>query len=160
MRRVVKHFRINGARGGAMFFFGVMALVFAMAFTGPWKIIPPPPSGLVLLHDFIPLEVWGIGWLFAGIALVVGAFRQNQAWSMGVFATMLFVWFASYLSTAVVQVINNGHTNLWYAVAVYGALLGAVICVARLLNAPPSSTIDAVMTGEIELIMKDPGDDS
>jgi hypothetical protein len=158
--RIAALTRVNGARGAAMFFFGVMALVFAMAFTGPWKVIPPPPSGLVLLNDFVPLEVWGVGWLFSGLVLIIGAFRKNQAWAMGSFASMLFVWFASYLTTAIVQTVDSGYSRLWYVVTIYGSLLGAVVSVARLINAPPPSTLDAVITGEIELTMKDPGDDS
>lgn len=150
---------INGARGAAMFFFGLMALVFAMAFSSPWKVIPPPPTGLVGLNDFVPLEVWGLGWAAAGIALVVGSFRQNQAWAMGVYASMLFVWFASYLSTAIGQMFDQGHTNMWYPVAIYGSLLGAVVSVARLLNAPPPSNLETV-TGELPTIVKDEGDDA
>jgi hypothetical protein len=155
-------FRINGARGGAMFFFGLMSLIFGWAFSGPFKVIPPPPPGLTLLHNWVPLEIWGIGWILAGVFLIIGAFRQNQSWGMAIYSSMLFIWFASYLTTALVSVFTKGYatTGMWYAAAVYGALLGAVICVARLLNAPPSSHLQAVVTGEVELVMKkESGDD-
>jgi hypothetical protein len=151
----VKRLGINGARGGAMFFFGIIAFVFGLAFNSPWQIIPPPPRGLSGLNDFLPLEVWAYGWYVAAGFLIFGAFRKNQAFPLGVFACMLFVWFASYLTTAIGQVIDRGYTSLWFAVAIYGALLGAIVCIARMNNAPPSGPL----TGEIELIIKDEGDD-
>lgn len=147
--------RINGARGAAMFFFGIVCAVFGIAFHSPWAIIPPPPRGLEGLDKLIPLEIWGIGWYVAAAWLFIGAFRQNQAKAMGVFAFMLFVWTASYLTTAVSQMIDRGYTSMWFAVAIYGGLLGAVISVARLINAPPLPP----MTGEIDIVIKEPGDD-
>jgi hypothetical protein len=147
--------RLNGARGGAMFFFGIMSMVFGLAFNSPWKVIPPPPRGLEGLNDFLPLEFWGLGWFLAAVCLIIGAFRQNQSWALGTYAAMLFVWFASYFSTAIGQLLTNGHTNMWYAVVIYGAFLGAILCIARMNNAPPQGPL----TGEIELIIKEPGDD-
>lgn len=147
---------INGARGAAMFFFGIVSATFGIAFHSPWAIIPPPPRGLEGLDTIVPLEVWGIGWYIAAGWLIIGAFRQNQAKAMGVFAFMLFVWFASYLTTAIGQVFDRGHTTLWFAVVIYGALLGAVISVARLLNAPSVPP----MTGELKIVVKETGDDS
>lgn len=151
--------RINGARGGAMFFKGVMAITFGIAFSSPWKIIPPPPSGLVLINNVLPLEVWALGWYVSGIFLIFGAFRQNQARAMGLYAAMLFVWFASYASTAVYQVFVEGHSTLWYAAVIYGGLLGSAVSVARLINAPPPANLEDVSTIEIEIVHKEPGDD-
>lgn len=155
----VSRFGFNGARGGAMFFKGLMAITFGLAFHSPWQIIPPPPSGLVLLDNFLPLQVWALGWYIAGVALIIGAFRQNQAWSMGFYASMLFVWFASYTSTAIYQVVTDGHSSLWYVAAIYGCLLGSAISVARLINSPAPEQLEELPTGEIE-IQKEPGDDS
>lgn len=157
--RIFKKIGFNGARGGAMFFKGLMALTFGLAFHSPWQIIPPPPSGLALLDTFLPLQVWALGWYTAGVCLIIGAFRQNQAWAMGIYSSMLFVWFASYLSTAVYQVFTDGHSVLWYAAAVYGCLLGSAISVARLINSPPPTNLE-VVTGELPVIEKGPGDDS
>ena len=161
MRKFRQTIGVNGARGGAMFFKGLMALVFGLAFSSPWKIIPPPPDGLVLLNEFIPLEVWGLGWFIAGFALIIGAFRKNQAWSMGLYAAMLFTWFASYLTTAIVETLQgHSHISQWFAVVIYGALLGSAISVARLINAPPPVLNDAV-TSEIEVVPKEEsGDDT
>lgn len=143
-----------------MFFKGLMAIIFGLAFHSPWQIIPPPPSGLVLLDNFLPLQVWAFGWYFSGIALIIGAFRQNQAWSMGVYASMLFIWFASYTTTAVYQVFTDGHSSLWYVSAIYGCLLGSAISVARLINSPAPPNLEEIDTSEIEIIPKEPGDDS
>lgn len=139
-----------------MFFFGIMSLVFGLAFNSPWKVIPPPPTGLAGLHEFLPLEFWGLGWYFAATCLIFGAFRKNQSWALGVYAGMLFVWFASYLTTAVTQMVDRGATGMWFAVVIYGSFLGAIICIARMNNAPPQGPLT---TGEIELIIKDEGDD-
>lgn len=151
--------RINGARGGAMFFKGLIAIVFGLAFHSPWQIIPPPPKGLALLDTFLPLEMWAIGWYISGLLLILGAFRQNQAKAMGLYAAMLFVWFASYLTTTIMEVMDQGYSYLWFAVAIYGGLLGSAVCVARLINAPAPQKLDEVMTLEIE-VQKEPGDDS
>lgn len=148
--------RINGARGWSMFFFGIMSSVFGLAFNSPWKIIPPPPRGLEGLDDFLPLEFWAIGWFFAALCLIWGAFKQNQSWCLGVYAGMLAVWFGAYLSTAIGQMVTTGHTSMWYAVVVYGSFLGAIVSIARMNNAPPNGPL----TGEIELIIKESGDDS
>jgi hypothetical protein len=159
MNRVKKIITLNGARGAAMFFKGLLAIVFGLAFSSPWKVIPPPPSGLVLLNDFIPLEVWGIGWFIAGFALLIGAFRTNQSKPMGMYAFMLFIWFASYVTTIVTELIDQGYSDLWFAAAVYGSLLGSAISVARLLNAPPANL--NLVTQELEALPKEEsGDDA
>jgi hypothetical protein len=140
-----------------MFCFGVMSIAFGLAFASPWKIIPPPPRGLVILDDWIPLEVWGHGWWIAGIFLVIGAFRQNQAWAMGAYAGMLSIWFLSYAATLITDLFTQGHSSMGYAVVVWGAFLGAVVGVARLVNAPPEAMpkMDKSPTGEIRVV----GDD-
>jgi len=138
--------RINGARGWTMFFFGLSALTFGVAFFGPWKVTPPPPRGLAGLDAWIPLDVWGLLWVAAGLFLLVSSFRDNQSAAMGSYAAMLFVWWSSYTWTAVSDVLDTGSTNLWLASCIYGSLLGACVGVARLVNAPPD--LSALVTKE------------
>lgn len=165
-RLVRKYFRINGARGSAMLFKGLMAIIFGLAFFSPWQVIPPPPSGLALLHDFVPLEVWALGWYVAGVWLIVGAFRQNQSKPMGLYAAMLFIWFGSYLTTIIIQLFTQGYSNLWFVCAIYGTLLGSALSVARLINAPADSPVPSLerrktITGQLEVVIKEEsGDDT
>lgn len=146
---------INGARGVVMFFSGVMALAFGLAFTGPWKVIPPPPRGLIVLDDWISLEIWGYGWYLAAACLIVGAFRQNQAWAMGIYAAMLFLWFGSYAWTLVAELVETGRSSMWYSTAIFGSFLGVVLGVARLVNAPPLPKMEKYPTGEIQVVKDD-----
>lgn len=120
-----------------MFFFGLSALTFGAAFFGPFKVTPPPPRGLAGLDAWISLDVWGVVWIAVGLYLLVSSFREDQSPAMGCYAAMLFVWWASYTWTAVSEVLETGHTGLWFASAIYGSILGACVGVARLVNAPP-----------------------
>lgn len=129
--------RINGAKGLAMFSFGIMAGLFGVAFLSPWKIIPPPPRGLIFLNELVPLEVWGGLWWVAAIALFIGAFRNDQSQAMAPFSAMLFVWAASYAFSAWDQFHHEGYTIFWLSSALFLALLFASLAVARLVNAPP-----------------------
>lgn len=129
-----KKFHINGARGVALLGLGATALIFGVAFAGPWfNVYPPPPGGLVLLDRIIPLNVWGWVWYLAGVILVLGAFREDQSRSMRVFAGMLFVWGASYVWAA----IDTGRPVYALSAAVYFSILVACLGVARLVNSPP-----------------------
>lgn len=129
--------RVNGAKGVALLAFGGIAGFFGLAFLSPWAIIPPPPRGLVLLNNLVPLEVWGGIWWLAAAWLIVGAFRQDQSKAMGIFAFMLFVWAASYASSAWDEFHRTGYTVFWLSSAMFLALLIACLAIARLVNAPP-----------------------
>lgn len=124
-----------------MFFFGLMALSFGIAFVGPWKVTPPPPRGLTALNDLLSLDVWGVVWIGSGLYLLLSSFSQNQSRAMGVYAGMLFVWWASYTWTAVTEFASTGYTQMWIASCLYGTLLGACVGVARLVNAPPDLSV-------------------
>lgn len=129
--------RINGAKGVALFAFGVMAALFGIAFLSPWAIIPPPPRGLVFLNGLVPLEVWGGVWWAASIALIIGAFRENQANALAPFSAMLFVWASSYAFSAWDEYQRTGYTIFWLSSTLFLSLLIACLAVARLVNAPP-----------------------
>lgn len=135
--------RINGAKGVALFAFGIMAALFGIAFLSPWAIIPPPPRGLVFLNGLIPLEVWGAVWWASSAALVVGAFRQDQSKALAPFSGMLFVWSASYAFSAWDEFGRTGYTMFWFSSALFLSLLIACLAIARLVNAPPVD-IDAL----------------
>lgn len=119
-----------------MLCFGLMSLAFGIAYFGPFKITPPVPPGLVILNDAISLDFWGALWLIVAGALLIGSFREDQSWPMGLFASMLFVWTASYAAAAVIQFAGTGFTTLWFPAAVFGTILGASFGISRLVNAP------------------------
>lgn len=129
-----------------MFFFGVSALVFSLAFFGPLKIVPPPPKGLVPLSQVLPLEVWGLAWLAVAVWLFYSSFREDQSQAMGAYAAMLFVSAASYTTAGVLEWLATGFTTLWFSAAIYGSILGACLGVARLVNAPPMD-VEALVLG-------------
>lgn len=129
--------RVNGAKGVALFAFGVMAGLFGVAFLSPWAIIPPPPRGLVFLNGLVPLEIWGGVWWFACAVLIIGAFREDQSQALAPFSAMLFVWSASYAFSAWDEYHHSGYTVFWLSSALFLSLLIACLAVARLVNAPP-----------------------
>lgn len=129
-----------------MFFFGLSALCFGLAFFGPVKVVPPPPKGLVPLSQLIPLEVWGVTWLLVAGWLVWSSFKQDQSKAMGAYAAMLFVSAASYTTAGVLEFAATGFTALWVSAAIYSSILGACVGVARLVNAPPVD-VEALLAG-------------
>lgn len=128
---------LNGAKGLALLAFGVMAGLFGVAFLSPWAIIPPPPRGLILLNELVPLEVWGGLWWLAAGWLIVGAFREDQSKAMAPFAGMLFIWAASYASSTWEEFHRTGYSVLWFPATLFLTLLIACLAIARLVNAPP-----------------------
>lgn len=129
-----------------MFFFGLSALCFGLAFFGPIKVFPPPPKGLVPLSQIVPLEVWGVAWLLVAAYLIWSSCRQDQSKAMGAYAAMLFVSAASYTTAGALEFATTGFTALWFAAAIYGSILGACVGVARLVNAPPID-VEALLAG-------------
>lgn len=129
--------RVNGARGVTLLGFGLVALTFGLAFNSPVAVIPPPPAGLVGLDALVPLAWWGLVWYLAAGFLIVGAFRQNQARSMMLFAGMLFVWMSAYAGATFTA--NDPRMVSLFAMqtVIFGGMLTSCLGVARLLNAPP-----------------------
>lgn len=145
--------RVNGARGAALLGFSIVSLVFGLAFLGPLSIVPPPPAGLVLLDSLVPLQWWGGGWYLAGIALLVGAFKQNQSFAMQPFVGLLAVWGISYGWSAMTAPTLRFAVVFSFTAAIYLGMLIACLGVARLVNAPPvdiSSLRRKVLPNELE----------
>jgi hypothetical protein len=129
--------KVNGARGVVLLGFGLVALVFGLAFNSPVAVIPPPPAGLRGLNELIPLQVWGILWYLASVFLFVGAFRQNQAKAMMLFAGLLFVWASAYAGATFTASDPRLVSLFAMQTVIFGGLLTSCMGVARLLNAPP-----------------------
>lgn len=149
---------INGARGVTLLGFGLVALVFGLAFNSPVAVIPPPPAGLRGLDALIPLQVWGILWYLAAGFLLVGAFRENQAKSMMLFSGLLFVWASAYATAAFTSPDPRMVSLFAMQSVIFGGLLTACMGVARLLNAPPIDI--AALRKRVRCEKGEQGDDS
>ncbi|MFH5879752.1 hypothetical protein [Arthrobacter sp. NA-172] len=119
--------------------FGVVALVFGLAFYSPIALVPPPPPGLIILDNIIPLQFWGVAWYIAGLIMFIGAFRQDQSHAMGLFSGLLAVFAISYAWSAIGASAGPQRTMVafWLQSVIYIALLSACLSVSRLVNAPP-----------------------
>lgn len=129
--------KINGARGVTLLGFSLVAVVFGAAFNSPVAVIPPAPAGLVALDALIPLPWWGLLWYVAAVFLFVGAFRQDQAKSMMLFAGLLAVWAMSYFGATFTATSPRLASLFGMQTVIFGGLLTACLGVSRLLNAPP-----------------------
>lgn len=139
----MKLLHINGARGVTLLGYGMVALVFGLAFNSPVAVIPPPPVGLRGLDALIPLPWWGLMWYLAALFLFIGAFRQNQSKSMMLFSGLLFVWMTAYAGATFVATDPRTISLFAMQTVIFGGLLTSCLGVARLLNAPPID-IDAL----------------
>lgn len=132
--------RVRGAKGVALLGYALVAVVFGISLLSPWALIPPPPKGLIFLDSLLPLQWWGALWWGAAGMLLVGAFRRNQAKSLGLFAACLFVWSASYGFSAFTV---TGMQSLAFTLqaTVFAGLLCSVLATARLLATPPVNVV-------------------
>lgn len=141
MKRV-KRIRLNGARGVCLLGFGLICLMFGIAFfggewLGPLKLYPPPMPGLQLVTTYGGLRFWGTIWLMVGFYLLFAAFRQDHAYAMAGFAFMCFIWGASYIWAFIEGMLIQGESRFWLSGSVFIAMLIACLGIARMLNAPP-----------------------
>lgn len=132
--------QVRGAKGVALLGYAMVSVVFGLALLSPWALIPPPPRGLVFLDSLIPLQWWGALWWAAAVMLTLGAFRRNQAKSLGLFAACLFVWSTSYGFSAF-TVTGPQSVAFTLQAAVFAGLLCSVLATARLLATPPVNIV-------------------
>lgn len=131
--------RVNGPRGSVLLAGMVVALGHAFAF------FPTPafvPSGLEMAGQVVPLTIYAVLWLIAGLTAGIGALTRKgeqrdrfDAWGFGLLAGMLSLWGATYVLGWAIQ--SPEGSRAWLAGILYLAVAWFVIEAARMTNPGP-----------------------
>lgn len=81
-----------GFRGRSLLFVAYLALVFM-------ALLASPPPGATATLGLLPLPVWAAMWAATGVACLVGAFAQRDAWAYGAAICMVTLWATMYLAS-------------------------------------------------------------
>lgn len=114
-----------GRRGAILLCYGTVWALY-----GYGQLISPQAdqSGLTLLLQKIPLEVWAWLWIAAGLVAIVAAWLPQGRDAPGFVAIVLIVlpWMLAYLTSWALGYFPRG----WVAAAVWGVIAVPVIVVA------------------------------
>lgn len=123
-RAVQRLRRRLGRRGAILTCYGLVWLLY-----GYGQLVMPQPDqrGLSLMLQRIPLDVWGVAWIVAGVIAVVCAWAPPGRDAAGFVSLVLIVvpWAAGYLASWLLGDYPRG----WIAAAVWTAIAVPVLVV-------------------------------
>ncbi|MFJ5967872.1 hypothetical protein [Streptomyces sp. NPDC093060] len=125
-RRVARRLgRALGRRGAILLCYGTVWALY-----GYGVLISPQPNqlGLNLAIQLLPLQVWGVLWIIAGVIALVSAWLPSGFDWPGFLALPVIVlpWMTSYF----VAWLQGDFTRGWIAAAVWAAIAVPVLVVA------------------------------
>lgn len=105
--------------------------------------VDPPATGLTIAIDrIVPLELWAVVWISAGLAMLVGVWHRTIArWALSLGASLWMVWSFSYTYAWLFEDQARGWVTAG-AMAMIAGLMFIVAVLADTTGPPPGTPVD------------------
>lgn len=109
----------------------VLCILRGVGYIGP----PPVPAGLATLSNVAPLQMWGWGWIIAGVVALAAIRWRHYAIALTPMLIFSALWSFSYTAEwAVTLLWREGDSRDWITGVSYAFQAAAVLIVSRLID--------------------------